>query len=268
LGGKQDVHPVILDQPLFDQLVDEAWHHEFSGWDFAYVSRRLIESQPSWDYRQLILEKIHQAKALLDMDTGGGEFLSSLRPLPTLSCATEGYPPNVPIAKARLEALGVQVIDTSATVDLPFRDNSFDLVINRHGDFLAAEVHRLLKPGGRFVTQQVGGRNCIQLNEVLQDPVEVGYAGSTLESAVRTLEECGLRILDQREEYPRAEFRDIGAVVFYLKAVPWQIRDFSLEKYYARLGKIHNLIQATGRLVVTEHRFYIEAQKSAAGPSP
>lgn len=252
---------MILNQPLFDRLITEAWRHEFSGWDFSYISNRSRESRPTWNYRQLIREKLKPAQSLLDLDTGGGEFLSTLQPLPPYTCATEGYPPNIPLARARLEPLGVQVFDTLATARLPFADNSFDLVVNRHGGFLASEIYRLLKPGKRFITQQVGGRNCIRLNELLQNKVHFQYSYWMLDLAVGQLEEAGLRIIDQREEFPPLEFFDIGAVVYYLKAVSWQVSDFTPEKYYDKLGVIHNLIQETGRLVVTEHRFYIEAQK-------
>jgi SAM-dependent methyltransferase len=252
---------MILNRPLFEQLVSEAWQHEFSGWDFTYLSRRSLESRPTWDYRQLVREKLKSAQSLLDQDTGGGEFLSSLQPLPVYTCATEGYPPNVPLARARLEPLGVQVFDTLATAQLPFADNSFDLVINRHGGFLASEIYRILKPGKRFITQQVGGQNCIRLNELLQDKVDFQYAYWTPDCAVEQLEEAGLRVIDQREDFPPLEFADIGAVVYYLKAVSWQVSDFTPEKYSEKLGIIHNLIQQAGKLVVSEHRFYIEAQK-------
>ena len=252
---------MILNQPLFDQLVNEARQHEFSGWDFTYLSDRMFESRPSWDYRQPVLQKIKNANALLDLDTGGGEFLSSLQPLPAHTCATEGYPPNVPIARTRLEPLGVPVFNTLATAQLPFGDSSFDLVINRHGGFLASEIYRLLKPGRSFVTQQVGGQNCIRLNELLQDKVYFQYSYWTPDCAVQLLEEAGLRIVEQREDFPLVEFTDIGAIVYYRKAVSWQVNDFTVEKYYERLGEIHNLIQETGELVVSEHRFYIEAQK-------
>ncbi len=252
---------MIIAKDNFDKLVNEAWHHEFSGWDFGYVSKRMLESQPSWNYRQLVLGKAKNVISLLDLDTGGGEFLSSLQPLPPNTYATEGYPPNVPIAKARLEPLGVRVFDTLATVPLPFGDNSFDLVINRHGSFLASEIYRILKPERSFVTQQVGGKNCIRLNEMLQDQVEFQDSYWTLEYAIRQLQENGFGIIDQREEYPAVEFVDIGAVVYYLKVIAWQVSDFTIEKYYERLGIIHNIIQKTGRFVVTAHRFYIEAQK-------
>ncbi len=69
---------------------------------------------------------------MLDMGTGGGEFLSSLAPFPPYTCATEAYPPNVPIAKARLEPLGIEVFQISEDNFLPIPDNTLDLVINRH----------------------------------------------------------------------------------------------------------------------------------------
>jgi SAM-dependent methyltransferase len=252
---------MIINEKIFKKLVTDAWHQEFSGWDFVYLSGRMVQSPTSWDYRQIVLEKIPTADSLLDLDTGGGEVLSSLQPLPRHTYATEAYPPNVPVAKTRLEPLGVRVCETPASGRLPFDDDSFDLVINRHGDISASEIHRILKPGGNFITQQVGGRNNIRLNEMLQDKVEFRDSNWTLDGAARQLEEAGLKIMDRREEYPPVEFTDIGAVVYYLKAIPWQVGDFAPEKYYARLGKIHNIIQERGKFVSATHRFFIEARK-------
>jgi SAM-dependent methyltransferase len=252
---------VIRNKALFDKLIRESWDQEFSGWDFVYLSRRMLQAEPSWNYRERVLEKIPAAGSLLDLDTGGGEFLSSLQPLPRRTVATEAYPPNVPIAKSRLTPLGVTVVDMPATGRLPFEDNSFDLITNRHGDINPPEISRILKPGQRFLTQQVGGRNNIRLNQLLQDKVEFRDSGWMLEEAARRLETCGLRILDAREEYPKVEFTDIGAVVYYLKAIPWQVDGFSIETYYDRLGSIHNIIVEEGKLESVSHRFYIEARK-------
>jgi SAM-dependent methyltransferase len=231
---------MIKNKDIFDKLINEAWNHEFSGWDFVYISGRMLQNETSWNYHQLVLEKIKTANSLLDLDTGGGEFLFSLQPLPQHTFATEAYPPNVPIAKSRLEPLGVQVKDIPATGHLPFEDDSFDLIINRHGDIYAPEIYRILKTGKIFVTQQVGGRNNIRLNEMLQDKVEFRDSGWTLDEAERQLEASGLHIMDSKEEYPTVEFKDIGAVVYYLKAIPWQVSDFSIERYYDKLGSIHN----------------------------
>jgi len=93
----------------FETLIQEAEQAHFSGWDFSWLRERWIESEPDWDYGALVLERIPAAQALLDMGTGGGEFLASLPSRPAQTCATEAYPPNLPVARARLEPLGIPV---------------------------------------------------------------------------------------------------------------------------------------------------------------
>jgi SAM-dependent methyltransferase len=252
---------MIKNKEVFERLMQEAWQHEFAGWDFSFLAGRMVETPTSWDYKQIVLDRIRSAQSLLDLDTGGGEFLASLKPFPPVACATEGYPPNVPIAQTRLEPLGVKISNTHAAVRLPFEDNAFDLVINRHGGILAGEIFRVLKPGGGFITQQVGDKNCVRLNEVLGAQPDAFSAMWTLDLAARQLEGGGFRIVQRKEEFPATEFKDIGAVVYYLKAISWQISDFSIEKYYDQLGEIHNTIQETGTFLVNQHRFFIEAQK-------
>jgi SAM-dependent methyltransferase len=198
---------------------------------------------------------------MLDMDTGGGEVLSSFMPLPQNTYATEGYAPNVPVAKNRLEPLGVKVVQVWGNDIPPFDDAYFDLVTNRHGSYIAQELQRILKSGGIFITQQVGGENNFKLNQLLQEKPEFMYSNWTLDLAVKQLTEAGFQILEQKNEYPETTVTDIGAIVFHLKVIQWQITDFSVEKYYDKLVKIHNMIQETGSLKIKSHRFLIVAKK-------
>ena len=221
---------------------------------------RWRESPPTWDYRATLLEHFRRAESILDMGTGGGEFLASLPFLPAHTSATEGYPPNLPLARRRLEPLGVSVEPPLAGGRLPFADGRFDLVINRHEAYVPTEVRRVLRPGGRFLTQQVGGRDNIRLNQVLGAGDARQYADWDLRRAVHELEEAGLRITDAREEFPETVFDDVGAVVYYLRAVSWQIDGFGVDEYRGPLSALHEMIQAEGRLVVTSHRFLIEAE--------
>ena len=213
----------------------------------------------------MVLGHLRRVNAMLDMGTGGGEFLSSLGPLPGDTCASEGYPPNLPLARARLGPMGVEVIETLPGDRLPLEDARFDLVINRHESFCAREVYRVLRPGGRFVTKQDGGRDNVRLNQVLQAPNEREFDGWTLDSAVRRLEDAGFRVVEGREEFPETVFLDVGAVVFYLKAIPWQIADFTVGAYRERLIALHEKIKADGSLVLTSHRFCIEASGRGGG---
>jgi SAM-dependent methyltransferase len=250
-----------MEREKFEQLVAAAGGANFSGWDFSYLEGRWIEDDPTWDYGQKVRDRLASVDTLLDMGTGGGERLAGLQPLPEHTYATEGWGPNVPVARARLEPLGVRVVEVDTDDGLPFGDDSFDMVINRHESFVAKEVWRVLKVGGRFVTQQVGGKIHLRLNELLQDQVSYPYADWVLEKAVGQLEACGFEVLEQREEYPKTVFKDIGAIVYLLKAVPWQIPGFSVAVYRDRLWGVHRLIEGKGGLVVHSHLFYVEARK-------
>jgi SAM-dependent methyltransferase len=251
----------VTDGAQFDCLLAEATSQKFSGWDFSFMDGRWRESPPTWDYRAMILDRFRRAESLLDMGTGGGEFLASLPVLPAHTSATEGYPPNLPLARRLLEPLGVRVEPPLRGGLLPFADAGFDLVIDRHEAYVPAEVRRVLRPGGRFLTQQVGGRDNVRLNQLLGAGGARQYADWDLSHAVRELEDAGLRIADAREEFPETVFADVGAVVYYLKAVPWQIEGFSVDEYREPLLALHQTIQADGGLVVTSHRFLVEAER-------
>lgn len=247
----------------FSQLIDEALKQDFSGWDFSWLAGRWQEMPLPWDYRQLIVQRLPTVAALLDLGTGGGEFLSSLAPLPPLTCATEAYPPNIPVARAHLAPLGIEVAAIDDDRQLPYDDQTFDLIINRHESFWSTELRRILKRGGRFITQQVGGANCVQLNEFLCDEIKPRYAAWTMDRAMYWLEQAGFDIVSAREAFPDCAFYDIGAVVFYLKIIEWQIPDFELERYRDRLWAMHQLIQTEGAFVAKNHRFIIEASLPA-----
>ncbi|MFL5625466.1 MAG: class I SAM-dependent methyltransferase [Ktedonobacteraceae bacterium] len=236
----------------------------FVGWDFSHITdtRRMVEAPLTWSYSSNVLRQFSKIHSLLDMDTGGGEFLALLQPLPSYTCATENYGPNVSVARRRLEPLGVQVFEVSEdNSNLPFVDNEFELIINRHGSYIPGELLRILKAGGQFITQQVGGQSYPGLNALFGIDEEHQYAHWNLPYAVKELTESGFEILEQREDFPITRFFDVGAIVYNLKAVPWQIPDFAVEKYFDALLKIHSTIQKQNYVDVYAHRFLIVAQK-------
>lgn len=245
----------------FKLLIETAEAAAFGGWDFDYIDGRWQEETPPWSYRATVQEQLPIAQALLDMGTGGGEFLASLVPLPLDTVATEAYPPNIPVAQARLAPLGIEVVALSSD-DLPFADQRFDLIINRHESFNATELYRVLRPGGFFITQQVGGRDNIQLNTLLGSTHTTHeYAAWDLLVAHQQLTDVGFEMIAQGEAFPATRFYDIGALVYYLRAIPWQIPDFSVARYEPALYDLHRAIQTTGALKVDSHRFFLHAQR-------
>lgn len=251
----------IQQEGLFNFLLADA-NTPFAGWNFSYITAtgRMVEAPLPWSYASILLNQFRNTQSLLDMGTGGGEYLSFLQPLPAHTCATEGYAPNVPIARQLLEPLGVKVYEAKGNSTLPFADNQFDLVINRHEAYSVREVWRILKPGGQFITQQVGGSNCVELNSLLGAPT-YQYANWQLDYAVQELQDAGWHIAMQKEDRPITRFFDVGALIYYLKAIPWQVSDFSVEKYFDKLVKLHNRIQQEQYFDVHYHRFLIIARK-------
>lgn len=61
---------------------------------------------------------------------------------------------------------------------LPFRDASFDVVLDRHEAYDPSDVARVLASGGVFLTQQVHGRSYAELNRALRGALLVDGAAS------------------------------------------------------------------------------------------
>ncbi len=235
---------------------------DFSGWDFSFLtqSRRMEEFPLNWNYYNEVRNYLINSQSLLDMATGGGEFLMRLSPLPEKTEATEGYAPNIKVAQENLKPLGVKVHPTEDEYTLPVKDQDFDLIINRHGSFDPEEIKRVLKPGGHFITQQVGGLNDLELNLLLQAP-ESEFLGWNLQAALDQMLSSGFKIIKSKEDITKTRFYDIGAIIYYLHAVPWQIPDFSVEKYREDLYTLHEVLEAQGFFDVTCHRFFFIAKK-------
>jgi SAM-dependent methyltransferase len=255
---------------FFNYLIAE-YQHPFNGWDFSYLSGRSVDihQQQHWDYAQIVTSAMKESQSLLDMHTGGDERLAqylAIQPVPEVY-ATEGYAPNINVARNRLIPLNVTVYEIQND-QLPLPDASLDLVINRHGSYKPNEIQRVLKPGKSFITQQVGDQTNLKLHELLRytspqkQLVDSDRSVWNLAYAVRELKVDGWQIREQQEEFYSVRYYDVGAIVYYLKAVPWVIPDFTVESYLDRLVEIRDLIEKVGYLDVPFHHFLIVAQRS------
>ncbi len=241
----------------FESLIKEAQQAHFAGWDFSWLTGRCENVPPPWDYRELVIEYISAAETMLDMETGGGEFLSELPFRPLLTCATEDYPPNIPLAEARLGQLGINVYQTQQEGQtLPFEDNQFDLIINRHGAYDCAELLRVLRPEGIFLTQQVGPANECQLNEFLAPGKSAEYSGDeySFDHLLEDFKASGFEVVRAESAGTPTHYYDIGAIAYYLKAIPWQIPGFICEENLPVMRKLHDKIVAEGKFTTIEDR--------------
>lgn len=232
------------------------------GWDFSHIAGRYTEQEDlPWDYRETILRYLTPEMKLLDIDTGGGEFLCSLGHPYGNTAATEGYPPNVKLCQETLLPLGIDFRPGDGKETLPFEDSRFDMVINRHGDFCAKDIYRILKPGGLFITQQVGAENDRELVELLCGKRELPFPEQYLQTTIQTFRNAGFSIRESGECFRPIRFFDVGALVWFARIIQWEFPDFSVDTHLTQLVNAQQILQEKGCVEGRIHRFFLVAQK-------
>ena len=245
----------------------ETWLREeqqpFTGWDFSYLDGRLDGGREPWSYMDRAAELMRRSMSVIDMDTGGGEKLLALRERwPAKVVATEAHPPNYELAAKRLSTLGVRVVKAavSDTEPMPFADGDFDLVLNRHAAFNPGEVARVLADGGAFLTQQVHGMWAWDLMAAFDAAPQ--WPDASPAKYAPMLEAAGLKIVTVEEWEGRLVFADVGAVVYYLKAIPWEVPGFTVKSHLRYLLALQERLEAGEELGFYAAKYLIEASKS------
>jgi len=251
------------------EALTKNWKYEegqpFIGWDFSYLDGRMLEGQPPWSYSARAAELMKTSSSVLDLDTGGGErFLELREHWPRKVVATEHYPPNFKLATERLTPFGAKVVDIQLSDFglIPFADGEFDLVLNRHAAFNPYEVGRVLAPSGSFLTQQVHGLWAADLLAAFAAKPQ--WPEASPEKYLPHLQEAGLEITNVENWSGELTFTDVGAIVYYLRAIPWLVPGFSVESHLNYLLKLQEQLERDRVLVFTSRKYLIEARTPAA----
>ena len=205
----------------YEDLIAEALAAPVNGPDLTYLDERMTEGSLPWAYRQRADEVTGQADGpVLDMN---GESVGS-----------------------------------AGELSLP--DGEFAVVLNRYHPYDPSEVRRVLREDGVFLTEQVGGLDGLAINEALGAPLPSDFSDWALSTARTGLEKAGLRVRNGRTAFPERLFHDVGALVYFLRATPRQVPDFSVEWYDKELRLLHDQMSANEPLRDRAVRFLIEAE--------
>lgn len=233
----------------------------FQGWDFSYLDGNYYMEETPWHYETFIHEHLTNDCQLLDMGTGGGELLNSFHHPKEKTAVTEGWAPNYQLLLKTLKPQGVDVQFVEENDQLNFSDCSFGLVSNSHESFSIEEVARVLKPDGYFITQQVGDLNGIQLSSKLIPGFQKLSFPLHLSTVVKELKQKGFTIIYANECYPVQKFYTMDALIYYVKTIPWEFPDFSVERNFDELLAVEEELKRKGYIENREHRFIVVAKK-------
>lgn len=231
------------------------------GWDFSRLDGKLTSDEPWWNFEEDCRSAMSRSEQILDLGTGGGERLLRLLKGPDADAArvvaTEGWEPNVAVAREALSPYRVDVVryDPEQGETMPFPDGHFDLVMARHEAVDMEQVARILMPGGRLLTQQVDGRDAEEIHEWFGE--DFLYPNVTSRHYTEALDVAGLSVDVVDDWSGTMEFADAEALVTYLALVPWDAPHFTVDAHVKRLAAL----DANRPIRVTQRRFRVYATK-------
>jgi SAM-dependent methyltransferase len=228
---------------------------------------RAVGPDKPWDYSVRARQLVAASSAVLDIGTGGGERFGELMAGHTgRAVATEEWVVNAPVATAHLRPLGIDVV-WSADERLPFKDASFDLVLDRHSALTPPDVARVLRPGGSVLTQQLQPNHWGEIRDFFpRAPDQTDLWGNHFELYQEGFAVSGLSLVNVQTYSGRIAYDRLEDFVFMLCITPWTIPDF--DPLGGDLDALIELKRALGTddgIVFTTGSYLIEAWKPAPG---
>jgi len=236
---------------------------ERQGWDFSRV--RDERDPVPWDYIDVVRRYLRLSDRVLDIGTGGGKKLLTLAPYFGTGIGIDVSAEMIEAASANKSSslAGNVSFEVMRAEALQFADAEFDVVLNRHCTVDVGEVFRVLRPGGYFITQQVGARNtqnicalfgCGPGGEYEWDP---NQKVSALAGAFRQRECC---VVCTAEYDVRYWFLDPESLIFWHKAIPMP-EDFYIDVHWRQVDRIVTEFRTPRGIETNEHRELLIVQK-------
>ena len=119
----------------------------------------------------------------------------------------------------------------------------------------------MLKPGGLFITQQVGAENDRELVELLCGQTDLPFPDQYLKITMDRFSQTGFDILDGQECFRLIRFYDVGALVWFARIIAWEFPGFSVDRCLDRLLQAQTILEAKGVIQGQTHRFLLICAK-------
>jgi SAM-dependent methyltransferase len=207
-----------------------------------------------WEYRDVVPRYLRSSDIVLDVGTGAGERLRELAPSFGHGLGIDADPEMVRLA---CEDPAGNLSFRVCSERLESVSEVFDVILDRHAPFDLDAVAAHLRPGGYFITQQVGERNMACVKAPLGRPTGPPPIGRQAIAA------SGLRLLAFLEYDVEYVVRDIESLVFWLNALDAAHADVDGRSAVASAAILNQVLAGNvdeRGFVTNEHRYLAIAQ--------
>jgi SAM-dependent methyltransferase len=223
------------------------------GWDFTGM-RELRQPAP-WDYLDVAARYLRPSDVVLDVGTGGGERLRDLASSFGRGLGIDADPEMVRLAR---ESPAGNLSFRVCSERLESVPGAFDVILDRHAPFDLTAIEARLRPGGFFITQQVGERNMACVKAAL------GQATVPPPIGRQAIAASGLRLLAFMEYDVEYVVPDIESLVFWLNALDGDHADVDGKSALASAVILNRVLAGNvdeRGFVTNEHRYLVITQR-------
>jgi SAM-dependent methyltransferase len=224
------------------------------GWDFSGMN--VLRQPVPWEYHDVVSGYLRSSDVVLDIGTGAGERLRDLAPSFGHGLGIDADPEMVRLARRNPAGnLSFRVCNER----LESVPEIFDVILNRHAPFGLTAIAAHLRPGGYFITQQVGERNMACVKAALGQPP------SRPPIERQAIAASGLRPLAFMEYDVEYVVRDIESLLFWLNALDTAHADIAGPPALASAATLNRVLAGNvdkRGFVTSEHRYLAIAQRA------
>jgi SAM-dependent methyltransferase len=223
------------------------------GWDFSQVHD--LRQPVPWQYSDVVAHYMRPADLVLDIGTGGGERFRDLAGSFARGVGIDVDPDMIRHAERTSAAPNVEYRVCSDRLERI--TTAFDVILCRHAPFQLPAIAEHLKPGGYFITQQVGERNMASVKAALRQPE------TRPEISPASMNHPGLRLLAFAEYDVEYVVSDIESLIVWFSAMDLLHADFAGSAALTSAAALNNVLAGNvhGRGFVTnEHRYLAISQ--------
>jgi SAM-dependent methyltransferase len=251
----------VMRESYSQQALDEllAGVRARRGWDFTGMNE--LRQPVPWEYLDVVRRYLRPSDAVLDVGTGAGERLRDLAPSFGHGLGIDVDPEMVRLAR---EDPGPGNLSFRVGSErLESEPGTFDVILDRHAPFDLSAIAARLRPGGYFITQQVGERNMACVKAALD------HALGPPPIRRQPIEASGLRLLAFLEYDVEYVVRDIESLVFWLNALDANHADVDGTSALASAASLNRVLAGNvdeRGFATNEHRYLAVAQSVRPHP--